>query len=179
MEEIEDPTEGLQENIHEKAGEQKERWTLYVALSTAFMAVLAAVSGLLGGHHANEALIERVKASDQWNYYQSKNLKAEIVASTSKILHTLSDKPIVEDSSKSAAHYEKEKEEIKAKAEEAEKSSEMHLAKHVPLATAVTVFQIAIAISAISILTRRKALWYGGILLTIVGVVFLVLGIIT
>ena len=41
----------------------------------------------------------------------------------------------------------------------------------------VTAFQIAIAISAISILTRRKKLWYGGLLLTIVGIVFLIMGI--
>ena len=65
-----------------------------------------------------------------------------------------------------------------ATAEEAEKSSEWHLSLHVPLATAVTSFQIAIAISAIAILTRRKKLWYGGLLLTIVGIVFLILGII-
>ena len=43
---------------------------------------------------------------------------------------------------------------------------------------AVTIFQIAIAISAISILTRKKELWYGGLVLTIVGVVFLVLGVV-
>ncbi len=75
-EEIEIPTEHLHEEIQEKAEEQREKWTLYVALSTALMAVLAAVAGLLAGHHANEALIERVKASDQWNFYQAKNLKA-------------------------------------------------------------------------------------------------------
>src|SRR5258708_38284140 len=89
MEEIEVPTEHLHEQIQEKAEEQKERWTLYVALSTAFMAVLAAIAGLLAGHHANEALIERVKASDQWNYYQAKNLKSEIVANSDRLLHVL------------------------------------------------------------------------------------------
>src|SRR3984957_11487371 len=88
-EEIEVPTEHLHEAIQEKAEEAKERWILYVALSTAFMAVLAAVAGLLAGHHANEALIERVKASDQWNFYQSKNLKQEIAVNTDKILQAI------------------------------------------------------------------------------------------
>jgi len=177
MEEIEVPTEHLHEEIQEKAEEQKERWTLYVALSTAFMAVLAAVAGLLAGHHANEALIERVKASDQWNYYQAKNLKSEIAANTDKILHALAPQGPIEDHSKDIARYEKEKEAIKEKAEEAEKQSEWHLNRHVPLASAVTAFQIAIAISAIAILTRRRKLWYGGILLTLAGLVFLLLGI--
>ena len=179
MEEIEVPTEHLHEEIAEKAEEQKERWTLYVALSTAFMAVLAAVAGLLAGHHANEALVERVKASDQWNYYQSKNIKSEIAASTARILHVLAPAaPAAEDSSKNVAHYEKEKEEIKKTAEEAEKRSEEHLSKHVPLASAVTAFQIAIAISAISLLTRRKKFWYIGLLLTFIGIAFLIAGLI-
>jgi hypothetical protein len=176
-EEIEIPTEHLHEEIQEKAGEQKERWTLYVALSTALMAVLAAVAGLLAGHHANEALIERTKASDQWNFYQSKNLKQEIAINTDQILHALgkTDTP-TKDHSADIARYDKEKAAIKKEAEEDEKSSEDHLAKHVPLASAVTAFQIAIAISAISILTRRKRLWFGSLLLTVIGIVFLITG---
>jgi hypothetical protein len=183
MEEIEDQTEHLQESIHEEAEEKrkeaKERWTLYVALSTAFIAVLAAVAGLQAGHHSNEALIDRVKASDQWSYYQSKSIKSELAASTGKILQNMAAKPEVTDNSQTLARYEKEKEDIKQKAEEFEKSSEVHLDKHVTLAKAVTIFQIAIAISAIAILTRRKMLWYGGILMAGIGIYFLVLGILT
>jgi hypothetical protein len=183
MEEIEVPTEHLHEEIQERAEEKKEKWTLYVALSTAFMAVLAAVAGLLAGHHANEALVARVKASDQWNFYQSKNLKQEIAVNTDKILQAVGPAktggtPLpIEDHSKDIARYDKEKAEIKKTAEEAEKESEEHLAKHVPLASAVTAFQIAIAISAIAILTRRKVLWVGGLILTCIGIVFFVLGI--
>lgn len=178
MEEIEVPTEHLHEAIKEKAEESKERWILYVALSTAFMAVLAAVAGLLAGHHANEALIERVKASDNWSFYQSKNLKAEIAINTDKILHALPAQAgaVQSDNSKDIERYQKEKEEIKKKAEEAEKESESHLSKHVPLASAVTAFQIAIAISAISILTRKKKLWYGSMLLTAIGIIFFLMG---
>src|SRR3984957_12003567 len=183
MEEIEVPTEHLHEEIQERAEEKKEKWTLFVALSTAFMAVLAAVAGLLAGHHANEALVARVKASDQWNFYQSKNIKQEIAVNTDKILQAIGpaktgETPIpIEDHSKDIARYDKEKAEIKKTAEEAEKESEGHLAKHVPLASAVTAFQIAIAISAIAILTRRKVLWVGGLILTCIGIVFFVLGI--
>jgi Domain of unknown function (DUF4337) len=192
MEEIEVPTEHLNEAIEEGAEEKKEKWTLYLALSTAFMAVFAAIAGLLAGHHANEALIERVKSSDQWSFYQSKSLKSEIAANTDKILHALSaghpeasgrpsaanqGAPIPGDNSKDVARYEEEKKEIKKKADEAEKASEWHLGKHVPLASAVTAFQVAIAISAIAILTRRKKLWYGGLFLALIGIYFFVQGI--
>lgn len=181
MEEIEVPTEHLHEEIQESAGEQREKWTLYLALSTALMAVLAAIAGLLAGHHANEALIERAKASDQWNFYQAKNLKQEIAVNTDMILHAVNsgkkDTAGLADHSADIARYDKEKAAIRKEAEEDEKKSEEHLGKHVPLASAVTAFQIAIAISAIAILTRRKRLWYGSLVLTVIGVVFLIVGI--
>src|ERR1700730_7632646 len=79
MEDIEVPTEHLHEEINEHAKEGK-RWSLYLAISTAFMAVLAAIAGLMAGHYSNEALIEQIKASDQWAYYQAKGIKAEIAA---------------------------------------------------------------------------------------------------
>src|ERR1700754_4980388 len=146
-EEIEIPTEHLNEEIQEKAEARKERWTLYVALSTALMAVLAAVAGLLAGHHANEALIERAKASDQWNFYQAKNLKQEIAINTDQILHALGKTDTgVKDHGADIARYEREKADIRKEAEEDEKKSEAHLDKHVPLASAVTAFQIAIAV---------------------------------
>jgi hypothetical protein len=180
MEEIEVPTEHLHEEIQESAEEKREKWTLYLALSTAFMAVLAAVGGLMAGHHANEALVERVKASDQWNFYQAKNLKEEIAVGTDKILQAVTaGKPgsaPIEDHAKDIARYEKEKADIRKTAEEDELASEAHLEKHVPLSRAVTAFQIAIAISAIAILTRRKLLWYVSLLLTAAGVFFLILG---
>ena len=168
---------------------------MMLALSTAFMAVLAAFAGLLAGHHANEALVERMKASDQWNFYQAKNLKQEIAVNTDIILQAVgagrvgqtaisSGKTSTEpaatapaDHSKDIARYEKEKAEIKKEAEEDEAVSEAHLAKHVPLARAVTAFQVAIAISAIAVLTRRKNLWYAGLGLTAIGVFFLIVGI--
>lgn len=179
-EEIEIPTEHLHEEIREKAEEQREKWTLYVALSTALMAVLAAVAGLLAGHHANEALIERVRASDQWSFYQSKNLKQEIAVNTAQILQALGKQDSdLAGRNATIARYDKEKADIRKEAEEAGRRSEAHLGKHVPLASAVTAFQIAIAVSAIAILTRRKRLWFASLVLTLGGLVFLLLGLLS
>jgi len=182
MEEQEIPTDQLQDKISEEAEEakkeQREKWTLYTALSTACVAVLAAIAGLLSGHHVNEALINQIKASDQWNFYQSKSIKSEIAASTDKILGALPGSRPGGESANAVARYEKEKEDIKKQAEEFQEKSEKQLGIHVTLSKAVTIFQIAIAIAAISILTRRRSLWYGSIALTLVGTVFLLMGII-
>lgn len=177
MEEAEIPTEHLHETIHEHAEESKEKWTLLVALSTAFIAVLAAIAGLLGGHHVNEALIDQIKSSDQWAFYQSKSIKSEIASSTDKILSAMPNAAVTNDSKATIERYNLEKEEIKTKAEEHEKNSELHLTKHVTLSKAVTIFQIAIALSAIAILTRKKILWYIAMILTMGGIGFLVMGI--
>jgi len=168
MEDIEIPTEHLHETIHEKIKESKESgWFMLVAISTALMAVFAAIAGLSAGHHSNEALIEQIKASDQWSYYQAKGIKAEI-----KVLQQKAG--IAPEGS--AEKYKKEQEEIKKQAEESQNESKLHLAKHVNLAKAVTLFQIAIAISAISILTKKKTLWIGSILIALVGIIFFISG---
>ncbi len=177
MEELEDPTERLKETM-EAAEEKKERWTLYVAMSTAIIAVLAAIAGMMGNHHANEAMLEQISSSDKWAYYQSKSIKAELAASTAQILTSL-DKPLPADNVQKMAKYEKDKAEIKEKAEEEENSSAAHMRKHVNFSKGVTIFQIAIAISAIAILTRRKVMWYASMLLSVGGCVYLVLGYLT
>lgn len=168
MEEIEVPMEHLNEEINEKAEElfeKKERWTLSVAISTAIMAVLAAIAGLLAGHHSNEALIEQIKSSDQWAFYQAKSIKAEI-----RLLQ-----PNKEDK-KPIEQTKNEEETIKDKAESAEKLSEIHLQKHIILAKAVTLLQISIAISAVAIITRRRFMWVVGLATALGGVFFLIQG---
>ena len=177
MEELEDPTESLKETM-EAAEEQKEKWTLYVALSTAIIAVLAAIAGLYGNHHANEAMLDQIASSDKWAYYQAKGIKAEITSATAQVLTAIG-KPLPPENVEKAAKYEKDKAEIKAQAEEAQKSSESHMRQHIVLSRSVTIFQIAIAISAIAILTRKKLMWYVSMLLAAAGMYFLVVGFLT
>jgi hypothetical protein len=80
MDEIEVPTEHLHEAIHEQVhhaiNSKEQKWSMLVAISTALMAVLAAISSLFAGHNSNEAVINQIKASDQWSFYQAKGIKA-------------------------------------------------------------------------------------------------------
>jgi hypothetical protein len=57
-------------------------WLRYLALSTALIAVIAALSSLQSGTYANQSLLEKnnailaqSQASDQWNFYQAKGIK--------------------------------------------------------------------------------------------------------
>jgi hypothetical protein len=172
MDEIEVPTEHLHETIHEQvhhaSNGKEQNWSMLVAISTALMAVLAAISSLLAGHNSNEAVINQIKASDQWAFYQAKGIKAEIKAI--KIGNASTD-------TAEYNRYKKEQTTIKEAAVELQAASETHLDLEKKFAKAVTFFQIAIAISAISILTKRKFLWVISLFLGASGLLFLLLGI--
>ena len=181
MEEIEVPTEHLSEAINEKAEEAKERkeekaWSMMVAISTAIMAVFAAIAGLMAGDHANEAMflqikasVQTIKASDQWTYYQAKGIKAELKSAQKDTAGVAKYKADQKDITEKAKGYEEESQKLT-------EESELHLSKHVPLSRAVTFFQISIAVSAISILSQKKFLWFGALGLTVVGIVFFSMG---
>src|SRR5919204_3785332 len=139
VEEAEVPREHLHEQVHHSAEHSGETWISWVALSTAILAVLAAIAGLLSGKNANEAMMSQIEAADQWNYYQAKSIKAAVL--DTKI--SLAASPDEADRAK-AARYEKEQEEIKADAEQKQTEAKTNFHRHEVYARAVTMFQIAI-----------------------------------
>src|SRR5580704_10597292 len=126
MEEIEAPMETVEEEIHHSAHESKENWISYVAVSTALCAVFAAIAALISNHHANEAMIDQIQASDQWGYYQAKGIKATMLGTKLEILSSLGKKASKKDQEKLPI-YRKEQDDIAEKAQEKEASSENHL----------------------------------------------------
>jgi hypothetical protein len=175
MEEIEVPTEHLHESIEEQIEEheKKESWTMYLAISTALMAVFAALGSLFAGHHSNEALISQIKASDSWNYYQAKGIKYEIASIMMEIKSDDAEKAKLNEKMK---EYKDQQADIQKEAAKSMEESELHLDRHVTLALCVSIFQISIAISAIAMLTRRKFLWYGSMVFSLAGVALFIWG---
>lgn len=171
MEEAEVPMEHLHEHIHHHAEHGGARWIAWVALSTAILAVLAAITGLLSGKHANEAMMSQIQASDQWAYYQAKSIKASVLDAKMTLTATATDKD-----KEKAAQYQEEQAQIKREAEAKQAEARANFHKHEVFARGVTMFQIAIAIAAISALTRKRAFWLVSMIFGAVGCVFLVLG---
>jgi uncharacterized protein DUF4337 len=185
-EEIEVPTEQLQEKMaeeleeakHEREESKHERqWVARVAVSAALLAVAAAISALLAGHHANEAILEQMQATDQWQYYQAKSIKLAVLLGGNDMLDALG-KQVNPDRLAKAEKYQSEMKAIEETGHELEHSSEAHMVRHVSLARAVTGFQIAIAMSAIAVLAKRPKLWLLSLAIGIAGTVFMVLGLI-
>src|ERR1700709_2304781 len=69
-----------------EAEREKTGWTVYLSLSTAIIAVFAAIASLESGANSNDAILEKndavlnqSKASDQWALYQAKVIRGAVV----------------------------------------------------------------------------------------------------
>jgi len=175
MEEIEVPTEHLHEHMEHRAEESKEKWIMGVALTSAFLAALAAVSSLMAGFHANEAMIQRIKSSDQWSFYQAKGIKSAVLSTKIELLKSFK-KSVSEQDEKKIEQYKEDQDKISEDAKKFEEDSEDHLKHHETLAHSVTLFQVAIAVGAIAALTRRKMFWFVSMGFGAIGLVFFVMG---
>jgi heme/copper-type cytochrome/quinol oxidase subunit 4 len=173
MTEIEVPMEKVQEDILHQAqhSHDNSNFMMKGALLSAILAVLAAISALMAGHFANEAMLEQLKSSDAWSYYQAKGIKASIAE-----IKQLVNPKDSESLQAKIEGYKKEQEEIKKEADENQHESQIHLHKHETLASAVTFFQIAIALTAISVLTRKRRFMSLALILGLVGTVLMGLG---
>ena len=178
MEETEDPTEHLQEEMQHHAKGVGERWVLGVALSSAILASLAAVASLQSGHSSNEAMIAQIESANQWSYFQSKSIKESQLRSKIDILNALGKPPSDADKAK-LTEYEHDKDLIQRKAEGSEQEAKHHLRMHHVLARSVTMFQIAIAMGAISVLARRRRFWWVSLAFGVVGLFFVVQSFVT
>ena len=141
-----------------------------VAIFTAILASIGAIISYQGAATQNEAMLlkneavlKKAQASDQWNYYQSKSNKGHLMTFAADLAPAGKQGHYQEQ----LQRYEKEKKEIKLKAEaleaESEKAnaeSEHLLHPHHRLAQAMTLIQIAISLASITVLTRKKWLFY-------------------
>jgi hypothetical protein len=171
------PIEHAEEEIQHHAHGATEPWIMGVALTAAILAALAAVTSLLGEYHANEALLKQIEAADQWSLYQAKGIKAGNVSTRVEIVRALGKTPSAADI-ETLDRYKHEQETIREEAEDLQAASHRHLKRHIPLACGVTMFQVAIAVGAISVLSRKKPFWLVAIAFGIGGVGFLIAGLV-
>jgi len=109
------------------------------------------------------ARIRRTEASDQWNFYQAKSSKQNLAELGAALASGDASARFKAD----AQRYDKEKQEIMAqaqklekRAEELEAKSEASMHVHHRWAQGMTLVQIAIALAAITLLTRSRPLQF-------------------
>lgn len=183
-------TEKLEETIKEELEREGGTFLKQIAITTAILAVLAAIVSLQAGTTVNTALALKTdavrlqsEASDQWAYYQAKDIKGAIQeASRTPWLAIKREPPArYEETMK---RYREEQAAIQNKAIEKEherderlKESDHLLHKHHSFASSVALLQVSIALGAVAALTRFRLIWFGSMLVGGTGIIIFVLNI--
>jgi len=142
-----------------------------IAVTTALLATLGALFSYQGGATQanagiakNNASIKKTEAANQWSFYQAKSTKQNLA----ELGMELAPNTRREYYEQAIGRYKEEKADIKKTAEafeleskEWDKQSDEQMHMHHRWAQATTALQIAIALSAIALLTRRKWLQWG------------------
>jgi len=165
------------------AEETKEKWLNYVALTTVIFAVCATLSTFKGAGYSTRSVLTQTQAANQWAYYQAKSIKGYLYENQKESLQLTMKTGI---SPSAAAAYQKKIDtyEEKIKRYDDEKAQIFKEAKRLELqrddaqkhtgifGIAVIFLQIAILLSSISALMKKKLVWIAGSACGAVGLVY-------
>ncbi len=160
--------------------EQNDGWLKGIALTTAVMAVFAAITTLYLGKYTSRAIMNQGLESNQWAYFQSKSIKQHTYEIQKQKLELeklcqprlpgeaqLRYVELLADYNKNIKRYDKEKEEIKTSAEAHAREKDLSQQRSGNFGYGLIFLQIGIMLSSIAALTRQKYLWYIGVAVAI------------
>jgi hypothetical protein len=163
----------LQEHAEHSSSEPSLR---PVAFTMSVLAVLVAVTTVLGHRTHTEAVLSQNKATDQWNEYQAHKIRSNDTALTIDLLNvvTITDKVAAQKMAKSYADHQAkwadELKESKDKAEEFEKRVSKAEARADRFDLGEALLEIGLVITSVTLLTRSRIYWYFGIAFALAGV---------
>jgi hypothetical protein len=178
----------LKENAEKGSENQAMR---PVAFTMSVLAVLVAVTTVLGHRTHTEAIlfqtraaVEQNRVSDDWALYQAKKIRDSDTDLAARLLHdlTVADKAgAKKDSEEWADHRKKWVEDLKegeeqaraqeAKVHEFEKKVDEAEARANRFDLAEALLEIALVITSVTLLTRSRIYWYLGFVFAAIGIV--------
>jgi hypothetical protein len=147
-----------------------------VSVTISILAVLVAAVTLLGHRAHTEELLLQSQATDQWAYYQAKNIRFHEVQSIADLLGALAPQNkekaevLREKYAKEVGRYDGDKEDISQKARELEKERDLVGRRADRFDGGEALLEIGLVICSITLLTKRRAFWFGGMLIGLAGV---------
>ena len=166
------------QELQEQAEQAEHESTLRpVAFTMAVLAVLVAVTTVLGHRTHTEAILDQNKATDQWNEYQAHKIRSNDTALASDLLSALTvadqeaAKKIAKGYADHQAKWTDELKDDKEKAEAFEAKVEQAEARANRFDLGEALLEIGLVITSVTLLTRRRAYWYLGIVFSVAGIV--------
>src|ERR1022692_1306359 len=150
--------------------------------SLAAVSLTMAVVSLLGHRAHTEEVVLQAKASDQWAYYQAKNIRQHEDELFSDLTAVVASKDadgmgkFREKAGQEAERYKHDKGEIKDEADKLDKEVVVERRRADRYDLAEVFLEIGLVITSITLLSGKRVFWNLGIVLTVVGVVVALLG---
>ena len=167
------------------AEEKKEKWLNYLALTTVILAVCATLSTFRGGSFSTRSVLSQSQAANQWAYFQSKSIKGylyelqkerlelELKSLGSKASQSLKEEftQKIESYAQKLKKYGEEKAVIEKDARTFETIRDASQKNSQAFGVAVIYLQIAILLSSIAALMKKKPVWILGSVIGAWGVI--------
>ena len=161
---------------------EEYRYTLPVSLTISILAVLVAGAALLSHRAHTEELLRQSQATDQWAYYQAKNIRLHEMQGIADLLGALAPQERKETLAvrdkylKEVERYQNDKEDISDKAKELEKERDVASRRANRFDGGGGLLQVGLVICSVTLLTRRRAFWFGGVSVAALGVLLALTG---
>jgi hypothetical protein len=165
------------EELEERVREAREPFDKVVAGTMAIIAALLAVVTVLGQHYNTEKLLNQQYASDQWAYYQAKDIRHYSANVAQDVLAQLKPDPkVIAKYAKDSARYEKDLKGITEKAREfeSERDKTGHEAERFHIGEIF--LEVAIVFSSLSILFKQRPIFLLGAGSAVLGLAIAVTG---
>lgn len=160
------------EEVEEHVHHAENPFDKTVAGSMAIIAALLAVVSVLGQHFNTEELLKQAQASDQWAYYQAKDIRRFTAEATRDTLAELKQGAgPIQRYDQAAKKYRKDTEEIQTKARELERERDRSGEKANRFHFGEIFLEVAIVFSSLSILMKVRPLFFAGIAAALIGIV--------
>jgi hypothetical protein len=164
------------DRTQQKETEKRDSWTKYTSMSLVFIAVLASVAAQYASKYGGNVLVElnnstfhQAGASDKWSYFQAKSIKQNLYEGLKDVTAAEGANAAqnLEAFKARIAKYEGEKAQIMKEAQELEGKRDTERATAARfsmlggrMGSSVSIFQIALAVGSICLVTKRKPLWF-------------------
>ena len=149
-----------------------------VSVTISILAVLVAGATLLSHRAHTEELLLQAQATDQWAYYQAKNIRSHEMQVAADIFEALAP----QDQTKAAALREKylkeveryaaDKEDISEKATDLEKERDFVSRRADRFDGGEGLLEVGLVICSMTLLTKRREYWIAGMMIAAGGVLF-------
>ena len=169
-----DELQELQEHAEHAA---HDRSMAPVSLTMAILAVLVAVASLLGHRAHTEEVVLQTRATDQWAYYQAKNIRRhtdELFSDFASVMSTTDAAKAAQLREKyqaEAKSYADQQKEIDAEARKLEQETSHERGRADRYDLAEVFLEIGLVVTSITLLSGRRVFWKAGIVLGVVGIV--------